>query len=105
MITKIETKSQLPTENIIKNISHGIFIIDEKQKKFPLQEVLQNKLQRIGKKINDLKKTPIVTELPDGGIICWVMASDSINLFQCHSLLRKSLELIVNEKPVAISIV
>ena len=50
MITKIETKSQLPTENIIKNISHGIFIIDEKQKKFPLQEVLQNKLQRIGKK-------------------------------------------------------
>jgi len=104
MITKIETKSQIPSEKIIKNISHGVFIIDEEQKKFPLQDVLQNKLQRIGKKINDLKKTPIVTELPGGGIICWVMASVNINLFQCHSLLRKSLELIINEKPVAISI-
>ena len=104
MNTKIETKSQLPTESTIKNISHGIFIIDEQQKKFPLQDLLQNKLQRIGKKINDLKKVPIITELPDGGIICWVMASDNINLFQCHSLLRKSLELIINEKPVAISI-
>ena len=32
------------------------------------------------------------------------MASDNINLFQCHTLLRKSLALIVNEKPIAISI-
>jgi leucyl aminopeptidase len=104
MITKIERKNQLPAENIIKKISHGIFIIDEKQKKFPLQEILTIKLKRIGKKLNDLKKAPVVTELPDGGIICWAMASDKINLFQCHTLLRKSLALIVNEKPIAISI-
>ena len=104
MITKIERKNQLPAENIIKKISHGIFIIDEKQKKFPLQEILTIKLKRIGKKLNDLKKAPVVTELPDGGIICWAMASDNINLFQCHTLLRKSLALIVNEKPIAISI-
>ena len=105
MNTKIENKSNIPSGIQIKKISHSIFIIDEKQKKFPLQDVLQNKLQRIGKKINDLKKTPIVTEFHDGGIICWVMASDNINLFQCHTLLRKSLALIINEKPTSISII
>ena len=105
MITKIEKKTQIPTEATIKKISHSLYIIDEKQKNFPLKNVLQNKLKRIGKKINDLKKTPIVSELPDGGLICWVMASDNLNLFQCHTLLRKSLTSIVNEKPNDISIV
>ena len=105
MITKIEKKTQIPTEATLKKISHSLYIIDEKQKNFPLQSILQNKLKRIGKKINDLKKTPIATELPDGGVIYWVMASDSLNLFQCHTLLRKSLTSIVNEKPNNISIV
>ena len=104
MITKIEKKGQIPTENAINKISHILFIIDEKQKSFPLQDVLKKKLKRIGKKINDLKKAPIVTELKDGGIVCWVMASDSINLFQCHTLLRKTLTSILNEKPTSISI-
>ena len=70
MITKIENKNQLPTESTIKKVSHGIFVIDENQKKFPLQEILAIKLKRIGKKLNDLKKAPVITELPDGGIIC-----------------------------------
>ena len=104
MITKIEKKGQIPTENAINKISHILFIIDEKQKSFPLQDVLKKKLKRIGKEINDLKKAPIVTELKDGGIVCWVMASDSINLFQCHTLLRKTLTSILNEKPTSISI-
>ena len=104
MITKIEKEGQIPTENAINKISHILFIIDEKQKSFPLQDVLKKKLKRIGKKINDLKKVPIVTELKDGGIVCWVMASDSINLFQCHTLLRKTLTSILNEKPTSISI-
>lgn len=105
MITKIEKKSEIPTSNAINKISHSIFIIDEKQKKFPLQDILRSKLKRIGKKLNDLKKTPTITELSDGRVICWVMASDNINLFQCHTLLRKSLTLIVNEKPNFISII
>ncbi len=105
MNTKIENKRNIPSGVQINKISHSIFIIDEKQKKFPLQNILQNKLKRIGKKINDLKKTPIVTELEDGGIVCWVMASDNINLFQCHTLLRKSLAFITNEKPISISII
>jgi|TARA_B110000037_G_scaffold1425_1_gene1625 leucyl aminopeptidase len=105
MNTKIENKRNIPTGVQISKISHSIFIIDEKQKKFPLQNILQNKLKRIGKKINDLKKTPIVTELPDGGVVCWAMASDDINLFQCHTLLRKSLAFIANEKPISISII
>ena len=104
MITKIEKEGQIPTENAINKISHILFIIDEKQKSFPLQDVLKKKLKRIGKEINDLKKAPIVTELKDGGIVCWVMASDSINLFQCHTLLRKTLTSILNEKPTSISI-
>ena len=55
MITKIEKEGQIPTENAINKISHTVFIIDEKQKSFPLQDVLKKKLKRIGKKINDLK--------------------------------------------------
>ena len=104
MITKIEKKNQIPTVDLINKTSHNVFVIDGEQKNFPFKDLLTNKLKRIGKKINDLKKNPIVTELQGGGIICWVMASDNINLFQCHTLLRKSLALIINEKPTDISI-
>ena len=105
MNTKIEKVKNVPTVAQINKISHSIFIIDEKQKKFPLQDILQNKLKRIGQKINDLKKTPIVTEHTNGGLICWLMASDNVNLFQCHTLLRNSLAHIINEKPINISII
>ena len=104
MITKIEKISQIPTENVINKTSHSLFIIDEKQKNFPFQDLLRNKLKRIGKKMNDLKKNSITTELKGGGIICWVMASENLNLFQCHTLLRKSLASLFNEKPTSISI-
>ena len=44
MITKIEKEGQIPTENAINKISHTLFIIDEKQKSFPLQDVLKKKV-------------------------------------------------------------
>ena len=47
MITKIEKISQIPTENVINKTSHSLFIIDEKQKNFPFQDLLRNKLKRI----------------------------------------------------------
>ena len=105
MNTKIEKISKIPTEIVLNKVSHTLYIIDEKQKNFPFQAILKNKLKRIGRKINDLKKTPVITELKDGGIICWVMASDSLNLFQCHTILRKSLAHLIEEKPTSISIV
>ena len=105
MNTKIKKISKIPTEIVLNKVSHTLYIIDEKQKNFPFQAILKNKLKRIGKKINDLKKTPVITELKDGGIICWVMASESLNLFQCHTILRKSLAHLIEEKPTSISIV
>ena len=55
MITKIEKISQIPTESVINKTSHSLFIIDEKQKNFPFQDLLKNKLKRIGKNRNKLK--------------------------------------------------
>ena len=45
MITKIEKEGQIPTENAINKISHTLFIIDEKQKSFPLQDVIEKKIK------------------------------------------------------------
>jgi len=93
MNTKIKKISKIPTEIVLNKVSHTLYIIDEKQKNFPFQAILKNKLKRIGKKINDLKKTPVITELKDGGIICWVMASDSLNIFQCHTILSRCISI------------
>ena len=105
MFTKIKKISRIPTESELKKIPHTFFIIDEKQKKFPFQDLLEKKLKRIGKKIKDLKKNSVVTEHEGGGIICWVMALETNNLFQCHTLLRKSMTTLIKEKPNSISIV
>ena len=99
MFTKIKKISRIPTESELKKIPHTFFIIDEKQKKFPFQDLLEKKLKRIGKKIKDLKKNSVVTEHEGGGIICWVMALETNNLFQCHTLLRKSMTTLIKEKP------
>ena len=105
MKIKIEKISTIPSEKILKKNSHSLYIFDEKQKKFPFHDLLKLKLRRIGKKLTDLRKMPITVETEGGGVVSWVMASDQLDTFQIHTLLRNGLAVLLDEQPGAISII
>ena len=90
MKTKIDIINKLPNEAILKKSKHHLIILDLKSSKFPFEALLKNKLKRLGKKIDDLTKNSVTTELDNGSIISWVAWSNDLSVFKLHTLLRKS---------------
>ena len=104
MKTKIDIISKLPNEATLKKSKHHLIIVDLKTSQFPFEAILKNKLKRLGKKIDDLTKNPITSELDNGSIISWVACDNDLSVFKIHTLLRKSLAVLVKENPAEISI-
>lgn len=104
MIAKIEFINNIPNEQELKKNLHHIIVIDPSTPKYPFETLLKNKLKRSGKKLTDLNKTPITTELDSGAIISWVGYSPDLNPFQMHTLIRKGFNILSQEKPTEISI-
>ena len=104
MIAKIEFINNIPNEQELKKNLHHIIVIDPSIPKYPFETLLKNKLKRSGKKLTDLNKTPITTELDSGAIISWVGYSPDLNPFQMHTLIRKGFNILSQEKPTEISI-
>ena len=95
MKTKIDIISKLPNEATLKKSKHHLIIVDLKTSQFPFEAILKNKLKRLGKKIDDLTKNPITSELDNGSIISWVACDNDLSVFKIHTLLRKSLAVLV----------
>ena len=104
MKTKIDIISKLPNEATLKKSKHHLIIVDLKTSQFPFEAILKNKLKRLGKKIDDLTKNPITSELDNGSIISWVACDNDLSVFEIHTLLRKSLAVLVKENPAEIVI-
>ncbi len=104
MIAKIEFINNIPNEQELKKNLHHIIVIDPSIPKYPFETLLKNKLKRSGKKLTDLNKTPITTELDSGATISWVGYSPDLNPFQMHTLIRKGFNILSQEKPTEISI-
>ena len=102
--TKIDIINKLPNEAILKKSKHHLIILDLKSSKFPFEALLKNKLKRLGKKIDDLTKNSVTTELDNGSIISWVAWNNDLSVFKLHTLLRKSLAILLKENPAEISI-
>ena len=105
MNIKIGQNSKVPTEANLSKRSHVFILFNEKQKNPLFNKSLLASLKRQGRKVVDLKKTALSTELENGSLVTWLMVSDNKSTFQIQTLLRKSLDKIISENPKSIAIV
>jgi leucyl aminopeptidase len=105
MKIKISKINKIPEEKYLGKNKHNLIIMDLKQRKIPFEVVLKAKLSRVGKKINDLKKKAVTTELANGSVVSWVVASEDINTFQMHALLRNGFSNLLLENPESVNVI
>ena len=105
MTVKLVKIADNPTEKSLTSSKHHIFLLTEVEKNDPpFVENLKNKLNRTHYEFKDLAKTPVIVDLPDGGVASYVVLNEKLNIFQKHSLLRKAIKPILDEKPETLSI-
>ncbi|MBC7786184.1 MAG: leucyl aminopeptidase family protein [Methylophilaceae bacterium] len=93
------------SESNIKTIKHVLFVLTEKdENQHPFSENLLLKLNRMHSTFKDLAKTPVCIELPEGGIASFVVLDAQLNMFQRHTILRKAIKLLLDEKPESLAI-
>jgi leucyl aminopeptidase len=92
-------------EKVIESASHVLFVLPlDMPESVPFSQLLQRKLKRSRSKYADLAKTPVMTELPQGGLAVWLALDDKLNPFQRHTLLRKAVKILLDEKPASLAI-
>lgn len=105
MSIKLVQNANNSNENTLKSYQHALFILDENEDiNTPFAHVLATKLNRIRKKYQDLKKSPVTIDLPNGGLASFVILSACLSPFQRHTLLRKAIKPILEEHPEKIAL-
>ncbi len=70
----------------------------------PFADTLSRALARRKKKPEDLAKSPIATDLPQGGLAAWVMLDAGNTPFEQLTVVRKAAQLLLAEKPESLAI-
>jgi leucyl aminopeptidase len=105
MLLKLTQFSEIGSENTLTSYKHMLFVLTENEvKNIPYSEILHTKLKRTHSEYKDLYKTPLTTDLPNGGIASFVVLEEKLNTFQRHTLLRKALAPLLDEQPSELAI-
>ncbi len=105
MSLKLTQYASIGSEKTLSSEKHILFVLDEKvERNFPFAKILENKLKRARSDYKDLNKTPIAVELPNGGVACFVVLGEKLNIFQKHTLLRKAVKPLLDEQPEGLAI-
>lgn len=105
MSVRLEQSATFADEKVIESASYVLLVLPaDMPSGLPYAEVLQRKLKRSQSSYADLAKTPVTTELPQGGLAVWLVLEDKLNPFQRHSLLRKALKPLLDENPASLTI-
>ena len=105
MSLKLSQFAELASEKSLSSQNHVIFVVAESYKTtLPFQSNIDAKLKRAQTKLEDVKKTPLLVELPNGGLLSVVILGDKLSMFQQHTLLRKALKPLLDETPDSIAI-
>ena len=70
----------------------------------PFVDALEGTLKRRKKKLEDVGKAPIVTELPHGALVAWMMDDPAKSIFERQTAFRKALQPLLAEHPHEIEI-
>jgi leucyl aminopeptidase len=94
----------------LKDARHIVLVLPntlklESLQNVPFKEALAAALARRSKKLEELAKTPIATDLPDGALAVWAMLDPAKSVFEQQTLLRKAMTAVLAEDPEQIAIV
>lgn len=105
MSIKLVQNADICDESVAKNTFHAIYIMTESyNESVSFHQHLVAKLKRANKTLEDLKKSPIVMDMPNGIMISLVVIENSLTTFERHTLIRKAAKPILEENPENIGI-
>lgn len=70
----------------------------------PFRDTLDAALRRRNKKLDELAKSPLATDLPHGALAAWTRLDPAQPAFEQHTVMRKALQPLLAEKPKEIAI-
>ena len=105
MSTRITQFTAQADEGALQGVSHVLFVLPlQRPAVLPFAATLDARLKRSRQEYADLGKSPLTTDLPDGTAASWVVLDTKLETFQRHTLLRKALKPLLDEKPQALAI-
>ncbi|MDR2876240.1 MAG: leucyl aminopeptidase family protein [Methylobacillus sp.] len=102
--TLVSNKAPL-TEKESGKATHLLFVLPARRPDaLPFAATLEVALKRRKEKYDDLAKTPLCADLPNGGLGVWVVLKDKLSAFERHTILRKAVVELLNEQPEQLTI-
>lgn len=104
----IQKQSDIDTQEIRSN-THLLIILPvikkfAELKDMPLLDILQARMERRGVKLEDLKKSPLSSDLDQGALITWLIFDTQQTAFEQHTTMRKAIQSLLEEHPREITI-
>ena len=105
MAISLKQNLNLADEKMLAASQHVLIVLPlKKMEKTPFADALNTKLKRTHKKYEDLSKSPVSVELPNGAIASFVAVDVSLATFKRHTLIRKAVKPLLDEMPQHLSI-
>lgn len=105
MSLKLIEYADICIENTSFSEKHIVFVLDTSAaKNFAFADILEKRLNRSQTEWKDLEKSPIILDLPSGGLASFIAIDTKKSTFQRHTLLRKAIMPLLNEYPEHIGI-
>lgn len=109
MLAKLQQHRSALTKADAQRTRHLLVILPKSDNvshlaRVPFSDVLEAALGRRRKKLADLAKSPITTDLAHGALVSWVMDDSSRPLFERQTAIRKALQPLLAEHPKEIAI-
>lgn len=105
MSIQLKQFAAIADEKSFEATSHLLVILpSNKPANFPYSQVLETKLKRNRSKFSELGKSPVTADLPSGGVATWLVVDAKLSAFERHTLLRKAIKPLLDEKPQTLAI-
>ena len=105
MSVTLKQNLAIADDKLLAAQSHLLFVLPaERPENLPFSGALDAKLKRVSKKYTDLSKGAVVADLPNGAVASWVVLDAGLSAFKRHTLLRKAIKPLLDEKPKTLAI-
>jgi len=109
MLARLEQYAALLSASDLKRAKHALIVLAkteslESLRGLPGAEALSAALSRRKKKLSELAKAPVATDLAQGALASWVMLDPVRSVFEQQTVLRKAMQLLLAEKPGEITV-
>jgi leucyl aminopeptidase len=109
MLARLEQDAAPLTEADAQRATHALLVLPKAKRpedlpRIPFRSALDAALGRRRKKLDELAKSPLATDLAHGALAAWVMIDPAQPPFDQQTIVRKGLQLVLAESPEEVSI-